>query len=431
MSSNSFLKNISHTNSSPKELFLNIFPVKKQKHTIYVRKLNKIDGNDLNKSEKISQQIDNYFNCPDTYFSKNNHIIVGKKTEIDEDMKITIEKKKKRKNVYSLSKKSNTFLNQSHVSNLSTNRICSENRKNDRDIPNLENKNFEVIDNNRLNEIFKSFKEANKNDNNCPEVLPNNICSSLENQEKQLFMNKIFEKSRKSISKFLSKKVDKNEKELLINQIDSSLYKNEITNNPENNSPFCEKYKWRISLRKPKNFKGVINTYINISTDKNPMYGVITENNQNEKQISIKPNLGTRVSRNLKNYMSNASKNMKFEENIKNLRKLDSLSIKGKKLLDLEYEREMSLNSKKILHKVFIDNGEIISRNELNHVFGEKTFYKNYGSKNEKFYFLTERLDKDKNLNKSQKKIFLTNNGDNEAFDNVIHGYNDDEKKSN
>ena len=95
------------------------------------------------------------------------------------------------------------------------------------------------------------------------------------------------------------------------------------------------------------------------------------------------------------------------------------MSIKGKKLLDVEYEREMNSDSKKILHKVFVDNGEIISRNEVNRVYGDKTFYKNYGLKTGRYYFLTERLHKSKgkNLNKNRKKIYLTNNRVNETFD--------------
>ena len=50
---------------------------------------------------------------------------------------------------------------------------------------------------------------------------------------------------------------------------------------------------------------------------------------------------------------------------MKNLKKLNSLSIKGKKLIDVEYDRELNSDNKKILHS----------------------------SKRERYYFLTERLE--------------------------------------
>ena len=42
----------------------------------------------------------------------------------------------------------------------------------------------------------------------------------------------------------------------------------------------------------------------------------------------------------------------------------------------------MGSQRKKVLHKVFIDNGRIILNTEINNVFGKQTFYKNYGKNN-------------------------------------------------
>ena len=158
-------------------------------------------------------------------------------------MKINIDKKIKRKITFLISKKSDTFLNQSPTnSSLKISLFNKGNKKSDKSLFKLENKKYEIIDNDKLNEIFKLFKKLNNNNrNNNSGILHNNIFSSLENQQKQLFTNKLFEKNRKNISKFLSKKLNINEKGLLINKADSILYKNEIVNDPENNPFFKEK----------------------------------------------------------------------------------------------------------------------------------------------------------------------------------------------
>ena len=59
---------------------------------------------------------------------------------------------------------------------------------------------------------------------------------------------------------------------------------------------------------------------------------------------------------------------------------LDTIEISGKKLYDLEYEREMSSNNSKILHKVFVDNGKVIMYKDVNNIFGHETIYKNYSN---------------------------------------------------
>ncbi len=68
----------------------------------------------------------------------------------------------------------------------------------------------------------------------------------------------------------------------------------------------------------------------------------------------------------------------KHSKNIRNLEKLDNLNIKGKNLFNLEFNREMSSKRRKILHRVFVENGKEIMDTDINEVFGEETIYKNY-----------------------------------------------------
>ena len=82
---------------------------------------------------------------------------------------------------------------------------------------------------------------------------------------------------------------------------------------------------------------------------------------------------------------------------IKTVENLDKISVKGEKLFNIEYNREMSNNNSKILHKVFLDNGKAILYKDVNDIFGNETIYKNYNYRNNELSFNNRSLD---NLNK-------------------------------
>ena len=50
----------------------------------------------------------------------------------------------------------------------------------------------------------------------------------------------------------------------------------------------------------------------------------------------------------------------------------------------------MSSKGRKVLHKVFIENGKTILDQDINKVFGEETFYRNYENKNKCNYNLND-----------------------------------------
>ena len=78
--------------------------------------------------------------------------------------------------------------------------------------------------------------------------------------------------------------------------------------------------------------------------------------------------------------------NNEFNKNdqFKSVDDLEKISIRGKKLYDIEYNREMSSNCSKILHKSFVDNGKVIMYKDVNNIFGYETIYKNYIGRNKK-----------------------------------------------
>ena len=74
--------------------------------------------------------------------------------------------------------------------------------------------------------------------------------------------------------------------------------------------------------------------------------------------------------------INNGNKNNHYFKTVENL---EDLSIEGKNLFNVEYKREIiDSKNKKIWHKVFLENGKTISFNDVNKLYGNETFYKNY-----------------------------------------------------
>ena len=169
------------------------------------------------------------------------------------------------------------------------------------------------------------------------------------------------------------------------------------------------KFQWNMNLRTPSDFKGLKQLYVNVNSERNPFWGVIVERCPEQKEMAVKPGYNLQQ-KEFEKFTKNQiiQKNMKSLDNIK---KLDDLNVKGTDLLDLEYKREMSSKGRKILHKVFVENGKNILDKDINKIFGEETIYKNYENK--------------------RKYNYNINDNRNEKNENNIHyKYNQKEKKS-
>ncbi len=386
-----------------------------------VRKMNR--GEKDNKD--ISKEIDEYFFSPEKYFQKNSPVTVGKKIylmdmndpRLRRGKKLKTEKKIAKNlfnnlanynNAMTLSKNDNTLLNGSSMYNLK-----GKENQNHLDM----SSKFEIIDNNRLKMIFNSYKikdnKANsiddKSESSLSEIyrnqktennikyknkyinpsssmddVPKDIKQSLNLQNRKLNLQKLSEKNRIWMSRYLSKKIKKPQNNLLLNRIDSYRFKREVINEIENNKPIEQhygKYKWNISLRRPDNFQGVRDSYINLKGDGFiPFWSVVIERSPKQKELCIKPkytltNNEINEFRKQTNRVNSGNKNQYF----KTVENLEDLSIEGKNLYNLEYKREIiDSNKKKILHKVFVENGKAISSLDINNLYGNDTFYKDY-----------------------------------------------------
>ena len=349
--------------------------------------IKKIDKDNFNIKD-INQKLNNYFENPDGYFSENDSIFIGKRILIN-DIRSTLSlpKDKQINNIRSL-KKINSM-----KSNLtrSTNNTYRKgiNFKNLSDTDSLKNYK-EIIDNKKLKMLFENFEKNNlklKRNNNFFNSnqetfnnLPFKLKMKLDDQTHYLKIKSDLEKKNNKFSKILSKKIKKEPKDLLMNRIDIFRLKRQIYNDIENNLPIDEKYgkhKWTISLRRPENFKGERDAYVNIGSDKKPLWSIVREKFPIINELCIKPgyNLNYKDYTEFKKNQFLPSSSFK---NIKTVENLEQLKIDGKDLYNIEYNREMSVKGKKIYYKGFFDNGNIIMNKDIEDYYPDKTLYKNY-----------------------------------------------------
>ena len=117
--------------------------------------------------------------------------------------------------------------------------------------------------------------------------------------------------------------------------------------------------------------------YVNIKNIYEPFFAVIVDNPQEKKELKFKSGIDLNC-KELKDFKRNKYLIKNFSKKIDNLEKLEKIQVIGKKLFDIEFNREMRSKGKKILHRIFVENGKEIMDTDINNVFGKETIYKNY-----------------------------------------------------
>ena len=386
------------------EEIYNLTKNKNQSRTLLLKKLNKSNSQINNIKAKISE----FFLSPDKFLEDNNKILINRKINlkkiipIDLQEKQNLQKQHGKKDSFSLKNTSAKSSNLRAISNHKNNNMISKDENSNISLL----KNFEVIDKEKLKSIFISFKNSKQTRNKKNKILtdedskeikskffseadntkniPSSISSYLDVQNRRLIKKKNIDKKSRETSKYLSRKLHKKENDLLFNSVHLYRFKKEILgkenakdnyNNVNNLQSYL--FKWTSSLRRPQNFYGKRESYINVSSDTNPLWSIVVEKYPITKEISIKSGYDLDNNQEYKEFIR--KKNIDNDK-IKNLESLDTIEISGKKLYDLEYEREMSSNNSKILHKVFVDNGKVIMYKDVNNIFGHETIYKNYSN---------------------------------------------------
>ena len=329
----------------------------------------------------IQTEVNDYFNSPDRYFDKNSPISINQEIIIKD---INLFQKEPLGNL--TQKKSNKNLSFTPIRKKTSHPVLlqtSGNTTNNININNIREElpRYEIIDNEKLKSIFESFQDSNNHNsflNENTKKFPSDLSKSLSVQNNRLKSSRNDMRNRQQMSGFLSKKLNKNEKDLLINNIDSYIYKRELMNNIQSKD-FVElypRYYWKMNLRRD-NYTKRKDLSVNIKNIYNPFFSVIVDNPQHKKEMLFKSGIDLN-SKQLKDLKKNQYLINNYSKKIQNLEKLDNLTVNGKKLFNVEFDREMSSKKRKILHRVFIENGREILDTDINNVYGEETIYKNY-----------------------------------------------------
>ena len=413
---------------SPKNEFEKI-----QKNQIKIRPNILIAKKLYHPNRKIKSEVSDFFHSPDKYFDADSRVSINKKIALKKIFpleKMENQNKVNNNNIKISIKfsKSNSRL----TSSLRDKYISSSNNINNNKENQTIRKNFEIIDNEKLKNIFKSFKKSmnmqyqNKNipssqninnneylnnDNNSNLTIPRQLSFNLNIQNRRLRSKKCLDRQTKNISKYLSRKLHKNESDLLFNSVHLYRFKKEIMDNTDendkkNNQKLTDQnclFKWFSSLRRPKNYQGKIESYINVSSEDNPLWSLVVEKYPKMKELSVKAgyNLNNKDFNDFKRNRNLSSANSSKLRSVENL---DKINIKGENLFNVEYNREMSNNISKILHKVFIDNGKVILYKDVNDMFGNQTIYKNYDFHNNESSYANRSLN---NMNSNLSSINL------------------------
>ena len=366
----------------------------------------------MNENEKytdiIKNEINDYFNSPEKYFTTNSPITVNKKIRLK---KINLFKTPNnvlkykyinQRNINTrLSKKLSAKIIMNNFSKKKSSMISSLSGTNI--INNLtteQPKNYEIVDNNKLKNIFKLYQDKKSNlkeeENKLINNIPIDITESLSTQSRSLKNRRNHLNDYRRMAGFLSQRSNKTEKDLLINSIDTFRYKKEIIDDINFNhfnikNPIIF---WKMNLRRSDNDLKENNLYLNIKNDNDPLFAVVT-NSDDKKELKFKS--GTYLdSKELKSFKNNKYLIKNYANEIKRLEKLKSLNVRGRNIFKLEYKREMNDKKRKILHRVFVENGKQFPDTEINDIFGEQTIYKNYLNEKNKYDKL---IDINNNLN--------------------------------
>ena len=334
---------------------------------LFLQKLNSSNS----QKHLINTKISDFFNLPEKYFDSKSRILINKKINI--------------KNIESLGLRMKKNISKSIEHR---ERITNFNRNTTKEEPIL--KNIETINNEQLKDIFNSYKIKKKlmpkqnllNHNLSEKGIPKQLSIDLDNQSRKLIQNDSAEKKSRQMSKYLSRKINNKEKYLLFNSIQAYSNKKRVleSENSKNSNYQSYIFKWISSLRKPKNFIGKKASYINIGYNNNPLWSTSIERSPDKKEIQVKSSFNFEETNN-KELITTDKLNVIENDRIKDL---EQINVKGEKLYDFEYNREMSNNNKKIWHKSFIDNGKVIMYKDVNDIFGYETIFKNYNGRNKK-----------------------------------------------
>ena len=299
--------------------------------------------------EEILENIDNFFEDESKYLDLDSKIYVGKKPEgpkLDKNNNLIYYSYVGNPLNYQ-KLKGGKILNKrtSNLRNLTENNITNSKKK---DI-------FQLIDYSTLKSYYDDVElrtRRNKRYENdlLYENVPTPIKKILLNQQKNLEEKVKDDNDITKMENFIIKKTNKKREDLLLKNYDTYQIKRGFLRNLEDKEPTELKMgdnNWYFNLRRPKNFKGIRDAYINIRTNDNPFWGRFFETCPKNILRYRKPNIYSL------DFITNLENNPYLPKipngnsTIDELKNMNNLEIKGKNLLKLEKNLDLHVPGKK------------------------------------------------------------------------------------
>lgn len=302
--------------------------------TLYISSIK----NHKNKNQ-ILNEINKFFGNESNFLNTDSNIYVGRKPRgprYDENNELVPYSFVGNANYLkkSLLKKSNTkkILNQSSKTTETQGQLLKK-KIDTCDI--LDSKILQNYYTDMKNHTIRNKKKENKIMLNKIPIL---IREQLKNQEKNLNEFDVLDNMSKTMENYLVKKTKKNKDQLLMTNVDSYLFRKAVLNTIVGKTPKEIKLgdnNWYFDLRRPKNFIGNRDCYINIGTNDKPFWGRFFEKSPNYVLKCRKPIIN-------ENYIKTFRKNpylpvLPNGSNVINeLAIMSTLHIDGKSLIDFE-----------------------------------------------------------------------------------------------
>lgn len=334
-----------------------------KKRTLLINKLDKpsIIPNINKKTQYLFQEPENYLKLP---YETNFHFVVGKKPKgprfnsdntvipysvvgnfVKKDLRTfnrkksiipnTISSRPLRKSIRLSKVKFNHMINETTPGEEKKKKRTNIISVTHTDVFDIFNKYKKRINKNKSEDVLKNNRKLYKD---MPKTMYQYINDPLTHQERALKSIEKYNNIVKKIEKNISKSVKNKNKKNLDNTYNSSkLIKNSSTEyrmKIEKINSYEKKkishltlnnhvQNWEMSLRRPENFIGERREYLNVRTDNNPFWTILKEINPLENEKIINPHI-------------NKKKKEIEKNNLTSNNKMNNLSVKGKKLIDIE-----------------------------------------------------------------------------------------------
>ena len=369
--------------------------------------LNSLYLSPLNNEPKIEEKLKNNF------FPKSKSLILNSDRKTNTNGKTKFYRNYSCKNNFN--SKSNTYLN--HLENT--------HEKYDN------NYHYEVKSMGNIIKIFKKYKfieEKNKDkktcfvfgDNKLPEEIKKEIGKNLSGQEKALHHLEKCKNKSQILSKNISNKINRDEKDLLHNKLEIYRLKKQLVDLMEKSKSIRDKFGdnyWMVSLRRPKICKEIRFLYSNLNNKFTLSPDLIIDNGDKDFEFISDPSLSNNKEyKDILKTINNLKQKYKFQ--IPNTEKVLDIQIKGKNILHKELNDFKDNNNDKF--RLFKDPIELNQKNmrnmtckesfDINYKIQRNRAYTNEETKNQKILHKAKsqigglRINKNNNFKEKKEK---------------------------